>query len=249
MRTLSFVTVALAACAVAACSSDAPTSTGIDADGQANLSVIFNDLSAISTASATATGTASNDAILPSACSYSGASESFVCPARVRRVGDDVFHVQSSFMLLDANGDNQSSFDIGTTSAVRVVVTSHDTLTLPPSGNYEGGSYSIERTDDHTVSGLLSATREVNGVGAATSSLLGLSEHDTATAVILPAAGSTNVLPTSGTIVIRGSSSELGANSITTLTFVGGNAFTITNTAGDTKTCSMDPITRAVTCS
>lgn len=248
MRSSSFATVLLAAALIAGCSSDATTSPGIDAQGQANLSVVFNDLTALSAASATATGSTSDDVILPAACAYTSSSHSFVCPENVRRVGDDVFHVQSSFSLLDAGGLTQSSYDLATTDGVRVVLASHDTLTVPPSGSFPGGSYTITRNDDHTVSGLLSGTRVVNGVGTATSSLLGITEYDTTTAVVLPRSGSTNVLPTSGTIVVIGGSSDLSANSRTTLTFVGGNSFTVTNTSGTMKTCSMDPVTRAISC-
>jgi hypothetical protein len=244
-------TVAFAALVAAGCSSDAPTSTGagIDADGQANLSVVFNDLSAISTATASATGDADTDPILPGACPYSATSRSFICPERVRRVGDDVFHLESSFMLLDVGGASQSGFDLATTSGVRVLLASHDTLTLPPSGSFPGGTYTVARTSDHTVSGLLTDTRTLSGVGASTSSLLGFAEYDTTSAVVLPPPGSTNVLPTSGTIVIGGPSSAGGARSPTTVTFVGGNSFTISSTSGAARTCTMDAVTRDVSCS
>lgn len=248
MKIVSFIPAVLAAAVAAGCASDSTTSPGLDAEAQANLSVVFNDLSALSTASEEATGSTNSTIIVPSACKYDGSSHSFICPESVRHVGDDVFHIQPSFMLLDANGGSQSDYSVTTTDGVRVLLASHDTITLPPSGNFPGGSYNIARSDDQTVTGLLSDTRVVNGVGTATSSLLGITEYDTTRAVVLPRSGSTDVLPTSGTIVIVGGSSDLGANSRTTLTFVGGNTFTITNTSGAMKTCTMDPVSRDVSC-
>jgi len=250
MRTVQFVEIAaLAAAAVlAGCSSDTATSINTNAQANANLATVFDQMSAFASASATATGNATDAVVVPTACVYGSSAHSFSCPERVQRVGNNVFHVESAFSLLDATGGSQSAFDVATTDAVRLIVTQHDTLTAPPSGSFQGGTYTLSRTDDRTVSGLLGTTRMLSGVGTSTSSLLGISEYDTTRNVVLPRAGSTDVLPTSGTIVVTGGSSDLGFATRTTLTFVGGNTFTLTNSSGASETCAMDAVTRKVTC-
>jgi len=249
MRTVQWIEMAAlaAACAVAGCSSDTTTGTTLNAAADANLEVVFDDIAALSTASGSATGNQTDALILPSACVFGSTAQTFTCPERVEHVGSDVFHIESAFSLLDVDGATQSNYNLATTDGVRVIVTQHDTLTVPPSGSFPGGSYTLTRNDDRTVSGLLGPTRTVNGVGTSTSSLLGISEYDTTRAVVLPRAGSSDILPTSGSIVVTGGSSDLGFAAHTTLTFVGGNTFTLANSTGAMETCTMD-VTRKVTC-
>jgi hypothetical protein len=250
MRTVQWMGMAglATACALAGCSSDATTATSLNAAADANLQVVFDDVSALSSASGSATGNHTDVLVLPSMCVFGSAAQTFTCPERVQHVGNDVFHIESAFSLLDVNGATQSTYGLTTTDGVRLIVTQHDTIAVPASGSFPGGSYTVTRNDDRTVTGLLSATRILNGVGKSTSSLLGISEYDTTRAVALPRRGSTDVLPTSGTIVVTGGSSDLGFAAHTTLTFVGGNTFTLTNSTGATETCTMDGVTRKVTC-
>lgn len=249
MRTVQWLEVAAlgAACALAGCSSDATTSTTLDAAASANLQPVFDDVAALSSASGSATGNQTDALVVPSTCIFGSTARTFTCPERVEHLGSDVFHIESAFSLLDASGATQSDYSATTTDGVRLIVTQHDTLTVPPSGSFPGGSYTLTRDDDRTVSGLLGPTRMVSGVGVSTSSLLGISEYDTTRAVVLPVAGSSDILPTSGTIVVTGGSSDLGFAAHTTLTFVGGNTFTLANSTGATETCTMD-VNHKVTC-
>lgn len=249
MRTVQWIEMAAlaAACAIAGCSSDTTTATTLNAEADANLQVVFDDMATLSVASGSATGNHTDALILPAACVFESTARTFTCPERVEHLGSDVFHIESAFSLLDVDGAAQSNYGLTTTDGVRLIVTQHDTLTVPPSGNFPGGSYTLTRNDDRTVSGLLGAARTVNGVGTSASSLLGLSEYDTTRAVVLPRSGSTDILPTSGTIVVTGGSSDLGFAAHTTLTFVGDNTFTLANSTGAMETCTMD-VSRKVTC-
>jgi hypothetical protein len=193
--------------------------------------------------------------VAPSACPYSAATQGFTCPTVTS--GGLTFDI--SYFLYDAAGHAQSQPDAATTASVRTVVDTKGTLTLPESDGI-GGTVALADHSDMTMSGLLTATRTLNGNGTShydmtlsgTTALHALVDATTATKnVVLPAHSDATsaAWPLSGTITSDSKTvATIGGFAATTttshavITFNGTSTATIVFTAGSTltTTCTVD---------
>ena len=232
---------------VSACGSD--SSTGPSNDQPATLDQALSEFSnpAISAANtAFFDARASAPMLALSRCAYAGGSQSFVCTP----FSANGLTINQSFTLLSGSGAPQSAFDRATTNAVRSNSTTTGTLS-------EGGTtLDVNATQELTLSGLVSGPHTLNG-GSTTklkgqiADIFGTSALDATlttaiTNLVLPAktAATTQVWPTSGTIVVE-SSGTVGTASIgttrITMTFSGTSKVNVSRTGpGGNLTCTMD---------
>jgi hypothetical protein len=253
------VALAGAAMFIAACGSDSPSGPGTPGTATFNLAGVLAEIGrgtptaarAEMGSSASITGSTS----LPAACTYVPSSQTFACPAQI----SNGVTVTMSYMLLDAAGHPQSAADVATTAAVRTITTVSGTLTLQPSSSGgTGGTLTLNRTDDMTLSGLLTGVHTLNGTGNGTSEtkvtlagqLIDVTSADksTTTNVVLPKASSTSFWPVSGTITSDQTltSKTAGFSGLTStihsvMTFNGSANMTVSITIdGVTSTCTIN---------
>jgi hypothetical protein len=117
--------------------------------------------------------------------------------------------------------------------------------TISQSVNGSTVSGSFTHTGDDTLSGLLTDTHTLNGVGAGSvnfSSIgLTLTTNDTIVRVVLPKRGSGNPYPQSGTIVSNIISPIPGTTARVVMTFNGTSIVTVTYSSTlVNKTCTVD---------
>ena len=150
----------LAAAAFAVSCSD--SSTAPSSQQPADLTTLLGEMtlpsvSAAADAAMPAAGTmlGARPAIVPDACAYSRATESFVCPT----VTVNGLTLTRSFKLFDAAGHTQSKFDANT-AAIETISSMKGTLTVAGTG---APAYSIDRAEDMTLSGIKTNTRTLNG--------------------------------------------------------------------------------------
>ena len=201
---------------LAACGSD--TSVSPTVSTPVDLATAFSEmsvpgLSAIASLAGTAYAPAASG--VPSGCSYTATSQSFVCPA----VTSHGVTVTSSYSLLDAAGRPLSQYDANTVASLRVRSTMAGTETVG------GDIYDIDGQQDQTLSGLQSATQTLNGTSTlnvsgtrSNSALPGpFTTRSTTTLanVVLPARGSSTSYPSSGTITLDQVTSIVAGSSVT----------------------------------
>lgn len=243
----------------AACGSDSsknPTAPG--GSGNLDLTPLMAEISRGTPAAArtemgpSAMGGATS-AVVPTACAYTSASQSFTCPARTF----NGITITSSYMLLDAAGHAQSAADVATTAAVRLQSAIKGTLTLPGTGAITG-TVAVDRAEDVTLSGLITGIHTLNGTGSGTtesnSTIGGLSLHLTSTEtskttdVVLAKPGASSQWPLSGNITSdqkivssTGSLPAVTSTIHTVMTFDGSAKLTVTIvTGGKSVTCNID---------
>jgi hypothetical protein len=207
-RLLSIATVAV----LAACGSD--SSTGPSATAPVDLATAFSEMAVpgLSAAASLAGGVSTpTTATLPSGCTYTAASQSFVCPP----VTSSGLTITSNYTLLDAAGTPMSQFDAKTVGSLRVRNTIAGTVSV------EGDHLTIEGQQDQTLSGLQTSAHTLNGTstlnmsgtGSSTSIFSGAFSIKTTTTtsnVVLPAHGASNSYPSSGTVTLDEVSSGTG---------------------------------------
>lgn len=244
----SRIVVATAAALFAAACSDSPSSptTSSSLDVGAALAEIGRGTPTAVRGEMGASALGAGAPIVPSACSYVAATQNFSCPP----VNANGLTITVSYTLLDAAGHSQSTPDAATTAAIRTVSTVKGTTTVSGASSFTG-TLTIDRTDDMTLSGLLSGVHTLNGTGAGTSesvlTINGLNVHtsttdrSTTTNVVLPRSGSGSAWPVSGTIAsdqtlvsATGSSPSLTTNIHTVVTFNGSSNITLVVTVGGT---------------
>lgn len=209
IRFLSVVAVAL----LSACGADSgvgPTTT-VPVD----LATAFSEmsvpgLSAVASLAGSAYAPSLNG--VPSGCSYSTGSQSFVCPA----ITSKGVTITTNYSLLDAAGHSLSQYDASTVASLRV------RGTIAGAETVNGDIYNIDGQSDQTLSGLQSATQTLNGTSTlnasgthSSSALLGpFTTHSTTTLanVVLPAHGSSSSYPSSGTITVDQVTSVAGSS-------------------------------------
>ena len=191
-------------------------------------------------------------AVVPAACAYSSTTQGFTCPeATVQGLTFDI-----AYYLSDANGHSQSAPDVNTTAAVRVVADTRGTVSLPAS---VGAATSVALTDhtDMTMSGLLAASRALNGTSVShydvsttgttqAHSLIDMTT--TSTNVMLPAEGSNTRWPASGTVTTDATAvTSIGflpsvtSHARAVVTFDGTSTPTVVVTVGGVvRTCKID---------
>jgi hypothetical protein len=165
-----------------------------------------------------------------------------------------------SYFLYDAAGHAQSQADAATTAAVRTVVDTKGTTSLPPANGITA-NVSLSDHSDMTMSGLLTATRKLSGTGAShydmtlsgAASLHAVIDMTTATnnvVVPAPSDATSPAWPLSGTITADSKSvtSIGGVGAVTTtthavITFDGTSTATIvytTSLSATATTCKVD---------
>lgn len=247
-RTVVRIVALLGAAAFAgACSSDTAPSASQKLDVSAALGAMTvpGVSSAISTANSTAsTAAVSMPAIVPSACSYAAASQSFTCPAVVV----NGVTINRSYTLLDAQGQPQSAPDKSTTDGVEVLATMSGTMTMGGSSMTVNGMHQLKLT------GLLADKRLLDGLDTAavagTMSMGGTSTPFTMRMstqtkdVALPPSGSTTNYPLSGMVTMQMAMTGGAVGSASTtaiLEFNGTSTATLTiKTSAGVQTCSVD---------
>src|SRR6185503_9494758 len=230
---------------VASCS-DSPT--GPDDPGS-DLTTLLNDMSLGNAATASAIGTSAgviSFGAMPSAsananaCAFS--SGVFTCPT----VTINGVTFTRSFILRDAAGTVLSAFGPNVAS-IQTLTTVKGTVTaLTPSGT---STFTIDRSEDMTLSGIRTADRTLNGHALSTLSgtfaapggnvLVNVRSTETTEDLVLPKPRSGNRWPQSGTItsVVESSVTPNGQQRFQssmrqTITFNGGSLVTITITTG-----------------
>ena len=171
-------------------------------------------------------------------CTFTAASESFVCPP----VTHGGITIARSFQLLDASNDPLSAFDAATVAAVRTSVAMSGTT------GGAGTTVAIESHSEQTVGGLLGNTRTVNGASTMRSIRTTSLGTDTLTADMTtdltlprPASAAQRVYPTGTVAAVMSGSSLLGGTMSMTTTFNGTSTATLTMSFGDTThTCTID---------
>jgi hypothetical protein len=249
-RFLSIAAVAL----VAACGSD--TGTGPTATTPVDLSTAFSEMNVPGLSAVASLGggvTTPTTSGVPTGCNYAAASQSFVCPA----VTANGVTITSSYFLLDAAGRSMSQFDASTVGSLRVKNTIVGTLAV------NGDSFIIDGQQDQTLSGLQTSTHTLNGTmtlnmsGTGTASTIpgpfSIRSTTTISNVVLPAHGSANSYPKSGTITMDQTTSLSGSSALASrlvMTFNGTSKVTVTLTVdGHTVPgCTLDLASATPSC-
>lgn len=173
-----------------------------------------------------------------SACAFTAATATFVCPPFTH----NGMTMQRSYQLLDAAGTPQTAFDPATTAAVRAVI---DVSGTPMNGPGGGVTLHVTHHSDQTVGGLLTTTRTVSGTSTTEYEFTDSDGSFTVTSLsetnlTLPPTGTVNGYPT-GTITYEMTNSDGGSAMTMTTTFNGTSIATLTQTfAGVTRTCTID---------
>lgn len=256
--TRALLLAGVAAVAVGCSDSSSAPSTSSSVDLSAVLAQM-NLASTFTVAGAGASATTPLDLSIPSpnpsSCTYSSATQGFICPT----VNKNGVSFDLAYYLYDAAGHALTTPNAGPIASVRVVTDTKGTATIPPS-NGTSGSVALTDHNDLTLSGLQSDKRTLNGtttsghdvqlLGATT--VHAVVEGSSATHdVVLPNEGSTSAWPLSGTITSDFTTSlnrpEPLANTSThsVLTFNGASTATLvmttTSSAGSaTTTCTID---------
>jgi hypothetical protein len=165
--TLRPLIAAIAAALVAGCHSDSPSAPATAQKNTLDLATILSQMSLGRASSVPGASSVISvpaitgvPVVAPAACPYSAASQGFVCPP----VSSGGLTWDISYFLYDAAGHAQSQADAGTTASVRTIVDTKGTTSLPPAN---GISAMVVLSDhsDMTMSGLLTATRKLDGNG------------------------------------------------------------------------------------
>lgn len=236
------------------CSSDSVESPVPSFDVSAAISqTTLGDLNSYAAVSTLihAPATSTVPTVIPSACAYSAADQSFVCPTAT--VGGLTF--KTSYFLYDAAGHPQSQANVATTASLRTIVDVTGTASFTQFDALSATA-TLNRHSDMTLSGLLGATRTLNGTThehddvTTSGTIASHSVIDVTSAtlnVVLPSSG-TSKWPQSGTITSDvASATSLGplpainATSHSVITFDGTSVITVVATvAGHLTTCRID---------
>ena len=185
----------------------------------------------------------------PASCSYSGASQSFVCPP----VTASGLTMTRSFVLLNTAGNPQPQFDPATTAAVRTTSATAGTIASA------GSSLTVDGQQELTLSGLLTGIHVLNGTSvlnmhgteAGTTDPLALSMTMTLANLVLPASRA-DKWPKSGSILIDLMDTFGSLPSLTThirITFNGTSKVAVVfSSDGFSTSCTMDLASQLPTC-
>jgi hypothetical protein len=174
----------------------------------------------------------------PGVCPFDEATEFFVCPERTH----EGITMNRRYQLLDAGGSPLSSFDAATVFGIRNISDMSGTMQRPgPDGTTT--TMTLETHLDHTLTGLGTATRTVNGTGTSqiTTTHDGQTRTMTSTHTIenYVTASAPGGYPASGTITNTATSEGMTFSS--TMTFNGTSVVTIVHSVnGVTNTCTYD---------
>ena len=254
MRSLSVkaLVAAVATAALTACGSDSPTATSQQLDLNTAISqMAAGNASSYAGASAlfgAPLGTTA--ALVPGSCAYSATVQGFSCPARTA----NGLTITGTFYLYDAAGASLTTVDPTRAASLRTVTDVQGTTSM---GNEFPGTMTLDQHSDMTMSGLLGATRTLNGtstghidekmVMAMADTLHSVTDMTTVTRdLVLPAPGATDHYPKSGSITANMTESGMlgdttSFKSTMVMTFDGTSIVTITMTDDlGTSVCKFD---------
>ena len=224
-----------AAALLAGCGADSgvtPTNT------PPTLDEVFKEMSlpAISSASNAAAGVEGASLPLgttvPTGCTYASTSQSFVCAP----ITTNGVTITQNYQLLNSAGTPLSLFDANALAGVRVQGT------IAGSESNADGTFTLNGSQDQTLSGLQTSTHVLNGTSSFTLSAttgtgtsgtqpFTITMKTTTTALVIPSSTAANTYPTSGTIALDETEVLSGLPSITShvvLTFNGTSKVKIT---------------------
>jgi hypothetical protein len=242
------ISVVALAIVAGACGGDSSTAPGNTAPVTLDQALSELSIPAVSYASgASYYSGVSLPALVPSRCTYTAASQSFVCTP----ISANGLTINQSFTLLAASGAKQAAFDAATTAAVRVNTTVAGTL------SQSGTVLAIDGRQELTLSGLISGPHTLNGTSTSTlkgdlssgttSYPIDLTVSTTITNLVLPANASSggSLWPTSGAIAVETGGTVAGLPSGTTkvtITFSGTSTvnIAITGPGGYSRSCTVD---------
>lgn len=222
-----------AAALISACGSDA--GTGPTATTTVDLATALGEMSVPGlTAMGSVAGGISTPSvgIVTSGCTYVAASQNFACPT----VTQNGLTITATYSLLNASGQSLSQFDANTVSALRVKSTIAGNLSV------SNETFTVDGQQDQTLSGLQGTTHTLNGTstfnmsgtrtGAPLPGPFSARSTTTITNVVLPARGSSNSYPSSGSIALDQVMSAAGTSmtSRVVLTFNGTSKVAVTLT-------------------
>jgi hypothetical protein len=254
-----------AACIVAAATlyacggGDSATAPPAVGNTTAKVNALLSEISAgqqaasasVSSGGGAAPSTSSSQSEDAGVCQIDLASESFKCPTRTLPNG---LKMTVSFQLLDASSNPQPAFDSTTTNAIRMVTDVSGTISQPlmtPTGPVPA-TMTIANHDVITLSGLRTGTREHNGTGTMSNTIVpqGLPTASmTATVafahITFPKTMTEASYPLGGTItsVITSKTGDLPSVTISQVTTYDGTAIAktvITLPNGSKQTCTYD---------
>jgi hypothetical protein len=261
MKVLSvtrFAPLFAAAIGMAACSSDSTTAP--QAPQSPDLTSLMGEMSLSNMSSAAATVAPAAGALLsatpamtPAACAYSSSAGAFICPA----VTVNGLTYTRSYKLYDAAGHLQSHPDANT-AAIETISSVKGTVTVSNSTVASPSTFTVDRTEDMTLSGINTGIHVLNGHAASTLSgtvvtnsntiYHSTTETEDVSNLVLPKPKSGKHVPESGTITID-ATTKFGPNAQQTITstvhevitFIGNDRATITVTTGfGTFSCTID---------
>ena len=243
---------AVATAALAACGSDSPTATSQQLDLNTAISqMAAGSASSYSGASALFGAPLGTTATLvPSSCAYSATVQGFSCPARTA----NGLTITGTFYLYDGAGTSLAAVDPTQAASLRAVTHVQGTTSM---GNEFPGTMTLDQHSDMTMSGLLGATRTLNGTSTGhmdskmmmgtADTLHSIMDMTTVTRdLVLPAPGATQPYPKSGSITANMTESGILGDTTTfesamVMTFDGTSIVTITMTDDlGTSVCKFD---------
>ncbi|HTK49945.1 MAG TPA: hypothetical protein VL328_18325 [Gemmatimonadaceae bacterium] len=242
-RLRTAISVAALAVVAGACGSDSPTQPATR-QITLNQALAELDLPALNAAATTAGGGVS--ALAPTftaaRCPYSASAGKFVCTT----VNSGTLTIDQSFALLTAQGASQAAFDAASTDAVEA------TTTFSGSDTDANGTYTVDGSQELTLSGLQSDTHTLDGTG--TLHLVGdngagtvgsITVTETITGLKIPAGtSSATAWPQSGTVSFESSSDDGQGTTVEgtiTITFNGTSTAHVTTVFGGvTQSCDVD---------
>jgi hypothetical protein len=228
-----------------ACSGDGTTAPGTNPNNSLNAALAqFSQPAFVSAMTAAGAPALASSSGAPTGCTYTASSRSFVCAT----ISSSSFAISRSYMLFDAGGVTQSSFDPATTASVRMMSTVKGTVSTSGIGP---GSITLDEADDMTVSGLLGSARVMNGTSKSattvvttvngTSQTINTSVGTTLSKLTMPATATS--YPAAGTIVsdLSTTVSGISTHMVMTLTFNGTKTVHIVMAIdGFSQSCTMD---------
>jgi hypothetical protein len=242
-RVRTALSLAALAVGAGACGSDSPTQPATP-QITLNQALAELDLPALNAAAATFGDPVSGLAptLTTARCPYSATAQKFVCAT----VTSGTLTIDQSFTLLTAQGTSQAAFDAASTDAVQA------NTTFSGSDTDANGTYTVDGSQQLTLSGLQTSTHSIDGTG--TLNLVGdngagtvgsLSVTETVTGLKIPA-GTTSATawPTAGTLVLQTSADDGQGSTVdgtVTLTFNGTSTAHVTSVFnGVTQSCDVD---------
>jgi hypothetical protein len=253
---IASVSLAVIIVSIAACNSESSLTPNVTS--QLDVAAVISQMSTGTLAGIPGAGvalgvpaTTAAPTIVPSACTYSSASQGFVCPS----IASTGLTFNATYWLYDAAGHSQTQPNTSTTASIRAVVDASGTVSAVL--GQASASTTVANHSDLTMSGLLGNTRTLNGTSTGHDSVTGTGSTTTiavidlttvANSIVVPASeGDGSSWPLSGTLTVDANTvTKTGGLSVTAsahavVTFNGTSLVNVSGTvAGIPTTCRID---------